>query len=1030
MSDQLQFDYDVFISYSSRDKEWVRGELLKRLEKAGLRAFIDFRDFRRGSPSIKGMERGVITCRKTLLVLTPDYLESGWCEIESIMLQTLDPANRDLRLIPLLKAECKKPLRIGALTHIDFTDGADVDLAWGQLLTALNAQEERTAEAAIPKEIQAELDKAKELTDADKYSEAIPILEKVLPAADNSGHTVARVKVRLSLANALYEAREDVTGAEGHYRDALILVPVENLDLKHSVLIGLGNMLLVSGRLDEAKAVIHTALDVAKMSGKTDDLAASLISISLLERTLGFHDSAIAKLDETINLQLQQALSLSGEEKNHNAYVLAVCYLNKALLYQDAGNFDEALTLYGKANEQYRSSGDKLDTGKALLFRGEIHCANADWEKGFDCFRQAFECFKEAANPLWTARCLKHFSDLYATHEMWEKALQSMLGAAAGAKESGHTGEQVHFLCLSAKLLRKWKATVGRENVSKIIHKLGKDIPADKQGNLVPELLTTLDEMSEAVEQAVREDEQVRDLLKQAKEIAQREGFNEHLANCLLDEAYEMTPPGDSSTRHNLVAQAIELLREELRKAQSPNRRGHLMGRISGLYREIGEEREALSWLKKSGEIFEKTGDAFALASFYESLAEMYREEGRQEEEIAAHRRALSVIEGRSFYRLTARTQINLAATLLHCREFREAEKLLTDAEALCDRHYFKDFIPVIARVRSEIKRESRASQAPTHTLTQMLESLRQLLEYRPEHAVSYLTFWYFAWNTELIALLRSGPHLSFMVVTDDVERFLNFAAKFRHLADHFLMTTSTSPTIKAEGGVLPIPPTWLFPAGFPFIGIKRKTTESGPEKQEAERDEEEPPANYRLVGPATMLPPYMLVDAKSKVEGEGHIMALFAPYLPQEAIDLMIHRPVEELIQRRAVWCPTDRIISKDPFLTDLRIAYERRVFLVYFDHLPTSESVAICGGVEITIASTLLGEDRLPMAAKWRRALLKLITLSKSEAQTALLDLPEVFADADGQGSNTILIEVHLFEFSEAGQRLFCPVLLVRGE
>jgi hypothetical protein len=33
MSDQLQFDYNIFISYSSRDKEWMRGELLKRLEK-------------------------------------------------------------------------------------------------------------------------------------------------------------------------------------------------------------------------------------------------------------------------------------------------------------------------------------------------------------------------------------------------------------------------------------------------------------------------------------------------------------------------------------------------------------------------------------------------------------------------------------------------------------------------------------------------------------------------------------------------------------------------------------------------------------------------------------------------------------------------------------------------------------------------------------------------------------------------------------------------------------------------------------
>ena len=81
----------------------------------------------------------MLNCRKTLLVLTPDYIQSGWAELESIMLQTLDPANRQLRLIPLLKADCQKPLRIGALTHIDFTDGADEDLAWRHLYRAAPA---------------------------------------------------------------------------------------------------------------------------------------------------------------------------------------------------------------------------------------------------------------------------------------------------------------------------------------------------------------------------------------------------------------------------------------------------------------------------------------------------------------------------------------------------------------------------------------------------------------------------------------------------------------------------------------------------------------------------------------------------------------------------------------------------------------------------------------------------------------------------------------------------------------------------
>jgi|GEM_PF-3238660 len=132
---------DVFISYSSEDREWVRGELLKRIEKAGLDAFIDFRDFKRGAPSIKEMERGIKECRKTLLILTPNYFDSGWTKLESIMAQSLDPANDNLRLIALVKNKCEISLHIKILTYIDFTDNADKDLAWCQLLNALKVPE-------------------------------------------------------------------------------------------------------------------------------------------------------------------------------------------------------------------------------------------------------------------------------------------------------------------------------------------------------------------------------------------------------------------------------------------------------------------------------------------------------------------------------------------------------------------------------------------------------------------------------------------------------------------------------------------------------------------------------------------------------------------------------------------------------------------------------------------------------------------------------------------------------------------------
>jgi hypothetical protein len=141
MNDQESYAYDVFISYSSKDRTWVRKELLARLEEAGLEVIIDYRDFEIGAPIVTEMQRAVVSSRKTLLVLTPAYLDSAWAEFENLMLQTLDPGARKRRLLPLFKEPCDLPPRIQMLGYADFTDPDPeaLDLAWTRLLAALSA---------------------------------------------------------------------------------------------------------------------------------------------------------------------------------------------------------------------------------------------------------------------------------------------------------------------------------------------------------------------------------------------------------------------------------------------------------------------------------------------------------------------------------------------------------------------------------------------------------------------------------------------------------------------------------------------------------------------------------------------------------------------------------------------------------------------------------------------------------------------------------------------------------------------------
>ena len=493
-----------------------------------------------------------------------------------------------------------------------------------------------------------------------------------------------------------------------------------------------------------------------------------------------------------------------------------------------------------------------------------------------------------------------------------------------------------------------------------------------------------------------------------------------------------MIAPDDAAAKRGLMTQAVELLKDQLEKSQFPNRRGHLMGRISALYAQLGEPHQAMSWLKKAGAVFEKAGDAFGLANYYGSRAEMHRADGQFDDEIASYRKVLSIIEGRSFHHLAAGTRINLAAALRQRGGFDEALRLLSEAEELSDKHRFKDFIGAIGRNRSDIEKELQAARAPAHTLEQMQESLRELLEYRPEYAVDYLPFWYFAWNTELLALLRSGPRLSLMVATDDVERFMRFAATFRQLADHFLMAGSGVPEIEAKAVTFPIPPSWKFPLTFPLLFVKHRPVAPGrTEQQSAEAADDDALPSFHVEGPAKTLPLYVPTEGKSGVAGEGHMMAMATSRLPKEAIDLMIRRPMEDLIQRRAIFFPTDRFKrDEDRFLIDLRIAHERGLFPVYFGSPPLSDAAAVCGGVELTLSHKLLTAERPSTFAKWRRALLKLAKLPKGEAGAALLDLPELFAATDDGEAGAARFEIRLFEFSDLGRQLFQPVLIFPGD
>ncbi|MGB8646998.1 MAG: SIR2 family protein [Anaerolineae bacterium] len=142
--------YDVFISYCKADKQWVKVWLLARLEGAGLKVCIDYRDFAIGVPHLVNIERAVDGSRHTLIVMTPDWVTSEWNEFESLLVGTGDPAARKQRLLPLLLKPCQPPARIAMLDCADLTNEEEREEQLARVLKLLGGKANAPAASSAP----------------------------------------------------------------------------------------------------------------------------------------------------------------------------------------------------------------------------------------------------------------------------------------------------------------------------------------------------------------------------------------------------------------------------------------------------------------------------------------------------------------------------------------------------------------------------------------------------------------------------------------------------------------------------------------------------------------------------------------------------------------------------------------------------------------------------------------------------------------------------------------------------------------
>lgn len=120
--------FDVFISYSHSDGQWVWSWLVPRLKESALSVCTDQESFDVGVPSLVNMERAVAASRHTLLVLSLAWVRSEWTAYEALLTQQKDPTGLLQRTLPVLHEPCEPPDRIAMLTYADLTGRKDMEV--------------------------------------------------------------------------------------------------------------------------------------------------------------------------------------------------------------------------------------------------------------------------------------------------------------------------------------------------------------------------------------------------------------------------------------------------------------------------------------------------------------------------------------------------------------------------------------------------------------------------------------------------------------------------------------------------------------------------------------------------------------------------------------------------------------------------------------------------------------------------------------------------------------------------------------
>jgi len=138
---------DFFISYTRADRDWAEW-IAWRLEEAGYSTVLQAWDFRPGANFVLQMDELVKKARRTIAVLSPDYLTSRFTASEWQAAFRLDPKGEQGLLLPVRVRLCDTEGLLSTTVYVDLV-GLDESAARQRLLSAISARRSKPVHAPV-----------------------------------------------------------------------------------------------------------------------------------------------------------------------------------------------------------------------------------------------------------------------------------------------------------------------------------------------------------------------------------------------------------------------------------------------------------------------------------------------------------------------------------------------------------------------------------------------------------------------------------------------------------------------------------------------------------------------------------------------------------------------------------------------------------------------------------------------------------------------------------------------------------------